>query len=633
MTDHAIDVIPVSGTTRLRARPMTAPPPTTRSPLASPRAFLPNNAIALVVTALLIAQAGLTAWALSTTWFFADDFTYLHAITGGEGVIHWMISPYNGHLLPGSFLATWLLQLPAPMEWAWFAAAIVVMQFVASLLTWKVLRSIFGERPFSLVLFVIYVTSVIMFATELWWAAAIEYLPIQIGLPATILLFQRAVTRPGWINALLPGLSLALTLFFFEKALIIGAFVIILWLLAPITPTAEGSVRGRLRQGATPIIVLVSITVAHLLLYLALTSGSETVPDLSMSAITEMRLGVALDVLIPTIIGGPHGFSGHLADPGPFEKVLSLGVLAGALVVSAATRRVWLRYWIALSGLIAVNVIVLTASGRRFITEPRYLSDLVLPMLLLIGLAVIGSRFDTSGRRRWFEDIIDARPLGPSTKIVSGVVIAVLLLVGTTNLIEERPRFARTDGEEYVSAARASIDALAGPIELFSQPAPKSILPPVWFGSRSTTEFLLTPLSPRLKFADQASSPHLVLPDGHLSPAGVSASFSAALGDGPCVEVDGDGGPTVLTLDRTAFEWRRFGEITITADRPGGLTIIWDGEPAHIDYSSGTSTIVFPIEGSGASVTLRPDPVDGSICVSRLVFGNLEPTAPSAGSS
>lgn len=606
---------------------MTTSTLTTRTRLDRASTFGREHLLSILVASLLIGQALFMSFALSTTWFVGDDFTYLTAVTSGEGMVHWLTTPYTGHLLPGTFLTTWLLQLPAPMEWFWFAAALVAMQFLASLLTWKVLRAILGDSPFTLLLFVIYITSVLTFSAVMWWAAAIEYLPVLIGLPATILLFRRAIMRAGRFTFLLPALSLAVTLFFFEKALLVGAFVVLLWLLIPIMPDAEHTARGRLRQGAKPIIGLVTVSVVHFLIYLALTAGSAQRPEVSLGVLTHLRFDIATSVLLPALVGGPHHFNLILVAPNQFETVLALVALGAAVLWSAIARRIWIRFWVALFALITIDVTVLTASGRRFLEAPRYVSDLLLPMLLLIGLAVIGSRFDTSGGKPHHVRLFEGQRWRSVAVGAIYIACAALWISGFSNLVGARARFADDRAESYVDAARASIAHHTEAIEIFARPAPPAVFPSGWVSSKNLDQTLLSPLSPDLHFVSRSSSPHLVLPDGTIAPATITRSYDAAIPESRCVELTHDPEPISLELNRSGFEWRWFGSITVESRTAGGLTIAWGLDPVHVDFPAGLSTTYFPITGVGRSIRLVADQGTSDACVSRLEFGDLIPAA------
>jgi hypothetical protein len=155
-----------------------------------------NRHLNRVVLGMITAYAGISFWLISRSWYQTDDFIYLWKTDQPGKLFETMFTPYVGHLLPGDFPLTWLTQRPARMNWEINAAVTSAGLVIAAILVWRVLRSLLGVRPFSVALMIAHLTSGSIIVTAFWWAAAVEYVLILIGVPLMILLMQRRDADP-----------------------------------------------------------------------------------------------------------------------------------------------------------------------------------------------------------------------------------------------------------------------------------------------------------------------------------------------------------------------------------------------------------------------------------------------------
>lgn len=574
-----------------------------------------------VVLGMILVYGGISFWLISRSWYQADDFIYLWKVDQPGKLLKTMFTPYVGHLLPGDFLFTWLTQRPASLNWEINAAVTAAGLVLAAVLAWRVLRSLLGIGVLSLTLMIAYLTSGTIIVTSFWWAAAIEYVPIMIGVPLMILLLQRALITPTWINAFLPALALVGTLFFFEKALIHVPFLVALVAITPLVPHAAPTAVGRVKQALRPLVPLLAVAFSYGLLYLFISSDSTQRPELSIGFLGRITPAPAVSTLFPNLVG----FDDPLAIA-RFNAAQFLGVIVilMLLIRTFIRRRSGLLHWGVLLGFIIVNIGLVVSAGRRYPGADRYWSDLVFPMLLLIGLSQVGSRFErgtqaaeSSGEKH--------RPRG--LRLASWPVVAMIAFasIATYNLIDHPPPIAATAPESYVKNALRSATQLGGTIELFEQQVPGRVMSAILMKPYNTTRTVLEPSSGDFKFITSTTDPHTVLDSGEITPARLKILRKASGVDPQCMS--SSPGPSERKLQlgsRPVLQGERFGELEYRSDRSGVIVASWDDQSVEIPIEAGSGKVTFAIDG-GDWRRIKVAWTEGSLCLSALRVGILEP--------
>ena len=574
-----------------------------------------------VVATMIVLYAGVTFWLISRSWYQADDFIYLWKVDQPGKLLETMFTPYVGHLLPGDFLLTWLTQRPAQMNWGINAAVTTAGLVIAAILVWRVLRSLLGVRPFSVALMIAYLTSGSIIVTAFWWAAAIEYVPILIGVPLMILLLQRALAAPTWTNALLPSLALIGTLFFFEKTLIYVPFLVALIAITPLVPDAAPSVVGRLKQALRPLIPLLSVAFAYGLLYLAVSSGESRRPALSIDLLGGITPAPAVSTLFPNLVG--------FDDPMSFVRLnaaqfLGTTVVVGLLLRTVLRYRRGLRHWALLVGIIILNIALLLAATRRYPGADRYWSDLVFPMLLLVGLSQVGSRFEQ--RPDGTAPVTD-RGSSRRIRLLSwpAAGLATFIVIATINLIDHPPPRAAVAAEAYVSNALRSASQFDRSIELLEQKVPGTVMSAILLQPFNTTKTVLEPSSGMFSFVTSSSDPSMVLDSGEVVPARVKVIREASEVDGDCNSTTG--GPGRRTVDlgsKPVSPEMRYGQLEYRSDRSSIVVISWDDRSVEVPIDAGAERVTFAIDG-GDWRRITISSTEGDLCVIALRIGTLAP--------
>jgi hypothetical protein len=562
-----------------------------------------------------------TFWLISRSWYQADDFIYLWKVDQPGKLLETMFTPYVGHLLPGDFLLTWLTQRPAQMNWGINAAVTTAGLVIAAILVWRVLRSLLGVRPCGVVLMIAYLASGSIIATAFWWAAAIEYVPILIGLPLMILLIQRALATPTWTAALLPALALIATLFFFEKTLIYVPFLVLLVATTPLVPDAAPTASGRLRQAIRPLVALLSVAFAYGLLYLSITSGESRRPALSIDLLGGITPAPAVSTLFPNLVGfdGPDSVLGiNLA------QFLGITVATGLLIRTSI--RYWrgLRHWALLAGLISVNIALLALASRRAPAVERYWSDLVFPMLLLVGLSQVGSRFE---QRSGGTAPVTDRGSSQRIRLLSwpAAGLATFIVIASINLINHPPPRAAVAAEAYVSNALRSASQFDRSIELLEQEVPGTVMSTILLRPFNTTQTVLEPSSGMFSFVTSSPDPFMVLDSGEVIPARLEVIREASGVDRDCSSTTGEPGAETLDIvNRPVGPEMRYGQLEYRSDRSSIAVISWDDRSVEVPIDAGAGSVTFAIDG-GDWRRITISSTEGDLCAIALRIGTLEP--------
>ncbi|MFZ5871519.1 MAG: hypothetical protein ACOYXW_13475, partial [Actinomycetota bacterium] len=165
-------------------------------PLSPSRFRALLTGLPMLAGALVVVQLVLRGWALAGAWFWQDDFVYTH-LARTLPAWDFVFSDYHGHLQPGQFLLVRALARAAPLEWAPHAAVLLGLQLVADLLFLALLVELFGRRRAVLLPFSVFLFSPLTVPSLLWFAAAVQWLPLTILSTVLLLLHVRMQRGAG----------------------------------------------------------------------------------------------------------------------------------------------------------------------------------------------------------------------------------------------------------------------------------------------------------------------------------------------------------------------------------------------------------------------------------------------------
>ncbi len=562
--------------------------------------------IRIAVAVIIVAQAAFLTWSVSDTWFKRDDFVLLYRTTTEGGFPGSLFTVHIGHLIPGVTGTFWILRSLFVMQWWPFVVVIVGAQAAASYLTWRVLRSFFGSRPIAVLLLLVYSASVLTFGTNMIAMSAIQYLPMQIAFPATILILQRYIKRPALgtaVGAVIPSL---VALLFFQKALTVVPFVIVLCALTPLTKDSASSWIGRLREARKPLIAMTAAAIVYATSYVIFTSGSANRPKFTFERLSRFDLAPFTQNLVPSLFGGPSWFSGNgtFTSTADSETLISL-ILLGALFAWSIIRR-WtsIKYWILLGAMTLANLALFAFANRWMTNQPRYMSDLVFPLVLLVGLAVIGNSNDLFDRPSPL-----AQRLFRFSTFTRRALIAVagiaLVVNSATSLTTLGRAMSPAPGKDYVETARRTARAAIETPTAITQYVSYGLFP-------QTTEVVLLPAELNMRFGGVVENPSMVLADGSVVPAKFDPVSQPVATGTSCLNQPYRN-RTTLTMSSSPMLRNEYGRLEYTATSKTTVGIIWSGPKVVIEIEPGSHTVFFPIEGGGQTLTVTLS--NGGSCI------------------
>jgi hypothetical protein len=277
-------------------------------------------------------QLLLRGWIAATGYFRQDDLLAMGR-AGRLPVLssEFLLYDHDGHFMPLGFLLTGAFTRMAPFEWWPMAVTMVVLQALASLAVWRLLRLLMGDRPLLLLPLALYLFSPLTLPAFAWWFASLNALPLQAGMAWVAGDAVQLLRTQRRRHAVTATLVLAVTLFSFEKAVTVPvvAFTLVALLLRQAgesSPIVTATWRCRWLWGG-----LVVVTSGWLWAYSSVvgspvvdSEGSGTVA----AAVDMVRSGVFQGVL-PTLLGGPLFWTDPVVCAAPPTGLVVLGVGSG----------------------------------------------------------------------------------------------------------------------------------------------------------------------------------------------------------------------------------------------------------------------------------------------------------------
>ncbi len=585
----------------------------------------------LIAVAMIVAQLIFRGWAVSGSWFYSDDFIFLGRSGQGRADLDWFLTPHNIHFMPLSlWLATWVGAVGA-FSWWLAVTQILVLQAVASLACWWMLRTLFGDRPGVLVALGFYLVSPMAFPTVMWWAASLNQLPHQIALFGAVAAHVTFLRTRRWPPALLTALFLLIGFASYTKTILLPVLLV----LITVTYFAGGGFWTRIKTSLVAYrrtwVIQGVLTAGYLTTYLIKVPSSER-PNLRTIAET-------LDLSIvksygPALLGGPWRWNGLtlLGDSGPRSFVgtpLTLVVVSwmilGLLVAYQCLRhrRAWWPLLIAgpyvvLSGLIVsagrADVFGVTASA----TELRYLTDLAGVSALAIGLAtmpVIGAVASLEPRATRLIGVT----LSPRALKVGGAAVVVGALFSSITYALPWHDSDRMPQEAFISNARDSLESRPN---LADTAVPDGVLWAPAFPA-NLMSYILSPLGDNLHVVQAGNDLALLDGEGRTHPAVVD-------GDGRNLPgpVEGCGYPVadvptsidIVPVINFAF-WMT---INYVSSADGTATVTTGDQTTEVPVIFGPHTLFVQTSAAYDKVTIDAGD-DARLCVDTIKVGAITP--------
>lgn len=620
------DAVVVEPETRAAAPSAGDPPP--RDAMARLAAWATPRRVVQVAASLVVLQLALRAWVAASGFLYWDDF-----ILAGRSVEHplfsaeFLLYDHDGHFMPAGFLLTGIFTHLAPLEWWPMVVALVVMQALASLAVWRMLRLLLGDRPVLLVPLVLCLFSPLTVPSFTWWAAALNALPLMAGL-AWFVGDALQLLRTGRRRYAVTGvLALVVALSFFEKSVVIPfvAFGVVALVLRNAGETAP--INAALRRcawlWAGAGLVLAAWGVAY-----ALVAGSPAVDPEDAGTVPQaielLERGL-LQGLLPSLVGGPLSWDQiwpgtPYATPTPVVIGLGLLVPAAAVVLTVRHRRGGGVVWWLVGGYVAVSAVAMIVARSGLHTPEvlpqtlRYFADTIVVLGLAVALLVDAPRRERPRRHR------RRNPLVPFAATVAAVL---LFLTGSVVSTADHVRtWEESLSPGYLPTARASL-AAASDEPLLDHEVPQQILWPLARPYHFASHFF-APLEDRPPFGEATAELRMLDALGNLGEARVDAA--RWLEPGP---VEGCGhavrgtATTRAGLDGPLWPREWTAQLNYLATRDGVLEVSLDGGTVRTPVRQGAGTVYVRLTGGGQTLNVTSATTGLGVCLDSAAVGDM----------
>lgn len=583
--------------------------------------------IIVIGLVLVIAQVAFRVWSVGNSWFFFDDFLFMGAESLGDADLEYVFGAHNVHLMPLGYLL--VKPVVAAGAFAWWAAAaqIILLQLAAGLACWWMLRTLFGDRPGTLVALGFYLFSPLVVPGTLWWAAAINQVPHHAALFAMIAAHVRYMqTRDKrWIAW--ASLFLILGLGSYAKMILAPGVVAMLAILY----FSEGRLRPRLvtaiRRYLWAWIPYTVIAGTYLGYYFSVVPTTDRPTFLEVVQTIEITVARAFG---PSALGGPWQFGEPPAIGAEGGRLIAdtsagLVVLSWVIIVIAATilhlrvrRSLW-ALWVL--GPYLVLSAIFTAVSRAFLLGPelssleiRYIGDAAVIGSLCLGLALMPVRGATTSigpRATLYEAIRPPRALG----VIAIVVFLVGSAITSVQLALPWHGEVRMQQRLFVANAEASLQTAPQPVEVINTSVPTGML----WGAAAPYHMVDSVLSP---FDDQFT---VVEGGNNVQIFDSNGLLRAAAPDGDPRNEPGPeagcgyrvvGGPTTVEIDPVddfgVWVW-----VDYFSSDNGAMVVEAGGSRDEVDVIPGLNRLMVPQAGRVEDVTFRPLD-DTNVCVNDI---------------
>lgn len=576
---------------------------------------------------------GLRTWTVGNAWFYSDDFIFLTEATDRGLTLDYLFTPHDSHLMPWGVLLTWLVGQAGAFAWGTAAALTILMSLAAAAVCWWMLWRLYGPTPWLLVPWTFYLFTPMAIESTVWWAAALNAVPLHIAFFGTVAYLD------GWMTARARGLRAGPWLAGLVAAMLFGVFAdprgiamlvpLAVYALVALVPRATyASVRSVVRMLWQP--VLAAIVVASLFLTVfALTTPSPVSTDEATHRPAQLAWNLVVEAWLPSLLGGPLSWS---VDNDPMSVptapswllVLSAVVLSAGLVL--AWRRHSARYVLLAGGVVALQLGITYLGlllGRGVQLGPyaglmtRFLVDTVPITTLSLALLVLGRPHGEGA------PAASTRQRSRVPVITAGVAGVIFVATSTASTITYASAWhGDFPARAWIQNARTTIAATPGPVADVEVPdeVQSRLAYPHNLPSR-----LLRPLGDEVRAVMSGNNLRAFDDEGFSRRATVRVADRAAPGpdEGCGYRVTADE-PVRIAMDPDStpfFWWVALGYLGSESDQMS--VSVNDEEPRTYSVQSGLNTLYLSGEDPVDSLTLQTLSPTTTLCVDTVVLGDI----------
>lgn len=584
---------------------------------------IPLSPVSLAAVAMLLVSTAFRGWALSSSWFFLDDYNLLNDARAGGLSLSSLLTPYNGHFMPAARLIVLVVQVSATLNWTLAATITLVLQALAGACAWWMLTVLFGSRWLALVPLGVYLFGVLNFPAMMWWAAALNLVFIQVSFFASVGLWVRYLrtSQTRWLCATV--LTVAAGFTFDVKSVLV---VPVLAYLA-LAYFQEGSLWHRVRglwterrAGVVSGALVSALFIGVYVLAVPTTGRAATVAG--AGRILNAMIGSSFPV---ALLGGPWRWT-NIAPPTAFANapdwtvhVAWVGIVATILyAVLRRTRTV--RAWFLVLAYLAVLAGLVISTRGNFASavgyEYRYLTDASCVVVLGFGLAFLDLDGAPDSSRAREDPLL--RITIPPRAVVLGLVATMLMGLYSSFVYAG---YWRSDNasRSYVQALRQDLRA-QGRVDLVDQPVPDAVLSHLT--APDNTVRRLTNLLPAGASYPRVSDRLAVADaDGHLRAAAIKLGVRSRPGPvAGCGWRVGSRGLRI-PLEGKAFRYPWWIRVGYLSSSESSATVSAGGRTVTTRVQRGAGSLYAAVEGEFDAVRIDDLSPGTTLCVDVIEVG------------
>ncbi|MGW5521132.1 hypothetical protein [Gordonia sp. NPDC003950] len=635
------------------------------SAVTSPSAPAPATAArlaALVMPAaftLIIAQLVVRGWLVATGNFYWDDLILIGRASTMP-ILSWEFlgNSHDGHFMPAAFLVAGISTVVAPVQWVAPALTLVILQALASLAVWRMIRVLLasadGPRDVTrdlagLGALAFYLVTPMTVPAFIWWSAGLNSLPFQAAMAwiiadAVIAVRDDPTPRRRRLIVIRSAVIFVVALAFFEKSLYIVPVALVVAVLVarfasptsspaptspgptspPTTPDDEPDRDAHLGPLGIAVVraralwaALGAIFVAWVLLFLSVSDATAGAHSLSQTAQLVWRS--INRAVVPSLVGGPWDWERWIPSP-PMGFPAVWMIVAGWVVVAAFT--VWAvrarRGVIAVLVCAALYVVIAQVpvmwnrssanTALELAQTMRYLPDSALVIVAALALVIAAPARSTRRHRHEAAttDLDRDRHSERGPILAVGVAVLAALAVASSLISTASYQSSWSDDPTgpYLANAKKSLAANRNH-PMFDQALPLEVLLPVAYPYNQISA-TFGRLADRPDFGSWTDKLSVLDTAGNLTPGAVTPRRTFAAGSGTCARPELTGADR-LQLDGPLIQWRWTVALGYCANAAGTVELSLQGGPAvRVPVQAGLHVVYVQLDGRGTAVAIAP---------------------------
>ncbi|MFW0785339.1 hypothetical protein AAFP35_12525 [Gordonia sp. CPCC 206044] len=602
--------------------------------------MLSRGTVWSVAIVLIIAQLAVRGWLAATGNFYWDDLVLIGRASS-DPILSWdyLGHSHDGHFMPAAFLVAGVSTVIAPVNWALPAITLIVLQALASLSVWRMIRVIApGARVGALAALTFYLFTPMTVPAFAWWAAALNSLPMQAAMAwivadAIILVRARGRHPRAHLLVIRSTVVFVVALAFFEKSLFILPVAFVAAVLASRftgpeqaeSPTVAGgdpdrpqaapaftdSALTRAFTGARMLwAAMGAVFVLWTILFFSVSDA--TAGEHSVGQTAQLVWRSINKALVPSLVGGPWEWERWVPSPpmgfAPIWAVVLGWLVLGGLAYLAYTRRrgaVAVLVCAAVYAVVAQIPVMWNRSSANTALElaqtMRYLPDTAVVITIAIALIVAApatvAKVPAAGHREASER---GQLMSVSAALVGALVVASALI----SLASFSTSWRDDPTGDYLANAKRSLAANRDHA-MFDQSLPLEVLLPVAYPNNQISR-VFGRVEDRPDFSNTTDRLNVLDSAGGLVPGAVTKARTIREGRGACNRPELDG-PGRLRLDGPLIRWRWTVAVGYCANREGVVEMsLEDGRPVRVPVTPGLHVAYVQLEGRGRQISIAP---------------------------